>query len=137
MSKQPDKVFALYYRAARTNDNDTTLHLDNQMHQLLQYARQHGIDSFVLYADVGYPGTNPDRPAYKEMLSAIRSGHVQAVVTHSMTRIARDNVSIYQFLEDAARHGTAVFSIKEGGDLLAEHEAFAAVCSLMKGGALK
>lgn len=27
MNKQPDKVFALYYRAARTNDNDTTLHL--------------------------------------------------------------------------------------------------------------
>ena len=46
MNKQPDKVFALYYRAARTNDNDTTLHLDNQMHQLLQYARQHGIDMF-------------------------------------------------------------------------------------------
>ena len=23
MNKQPDKVFALYYRAARTNDNDT------------------------------------------------------------------------------------------------------------------
>lgn len=34
MSKQPDKVFALYYRAARTNDNDTTLHLDNQTHQI-------------------------------------------------------------------------------------------------------
>ena len=56
MSKQPDKVFALYYRAARTNDNDTTLHLDNQMHQLLQYARQHGIDNFALYVDMGYPG---------------------------------------------------------------------------------
>ena len=52
MNKQPDKVFALYYRAARTNDNDTTLHLDNQMHQLLQYARQHGIDSFALYAEM-------------------------------------------------------------------------------------
>ena len=34
MSKQPDKVFALYYCAARTNDNDTTLHLDNQTHQI-------------------------------------------------------------------------------------------------------
>ncbi|MDO5401430.1 MAG: hypothetical protein Q4F17_10725 [Eubacteriales bacterium] len=33
MSKQPDKVFALYYNAARMNVNDTTLHLDNQTHQ--------------------------------------------------------------------------------------------------------
>ena len=137
MNKQPDMVFALYYRAARTNDNDTTLHLDNQMHQLLQYARQHGIDNFALYVDMGYPGATPDRPAFKEMLSTIHSGHMQAVVTHSTTRIARDSISLYQFLEDAARHGTAVFSIKEGGDLLAEHKAFAAIRSLMKGGVLK
>lgn len=137
MSKQPDKVTALYYRVARTNDNDTTLHLDNQMHQLLRYAQQHGADSFVLYADIGYPGTTTDRPAYQEMLSSIHSGHVRAVVTHSTTRIARDSVSLYQFLEDAAQHGTMVFSIREGGGPLAESEALVAIRSLMKGGALK
>lgn len=137
MSKQPDKVTALYYRAARTNDNDTTLHLDNQMHQLLQYAQRHGADSFVLYADIGYPGTTLDRPAYQEMLSSIHSGHVRAVVTHSTTRIARDAFALYQFLEDAAQHGTMVFSIREGSGLLAESEALAAIRSLLKGGALK
>lgn len=137
MSNQPDKVFALYYRAARTNEIDTTLHLDNQMHQLLRYAREHEISSFTLYADISYPGTTPDRPAYQKMLSSIHSGHVQAVIVHSTTRIARDSVSLYQFLEDAAQHDTAVFSIREGGDLLAERETFAAIRSLMKGGALK
>ena len=62
---------------------------------------------------------------------------MQAVVTHSTTHIARDSVSLYQFLEDAARHGTVVISIREGGDLLAESKAFAAIRSLMKRGALK
>lgn len=61
MNKQPEMVTALYYRAARKNDTD--LNLDNQMYQLLRYAQQHEIGSFVLYADNGASGLTLARPA--------------------------------------------------------------------------
>lgn len=64
MNKQPEMVTALYYRAARKND-DTNLYLDNQMYQLLHYAQQHSIDSYILYADDGFRGQTQTVRAFR------------------------------------------------------------------------
>lgn len=132
MSKQPEMVTALYYRAARKND--TNLNLDNQMYQLLSYAQQHGIGSFVLYADTGVSGLTLDRPALASLRALIRARRVKRVIVASVDRISRNTLDSLQFIDDAAKHGAAVIAVREGGGPLAESEIFSALRSLAKGG---
>lgn len=132
MSKQPEKVTALYYRAARKND--TNLNLDNQMYQLLTYAEQHGIDSFALYADKGVSGLTLDRLALASLQAHIREHRIKQVIVTSVDRISRNTCDSLHFIDDAAKHGAEVISIREGGEPLAGSEIFSAIRSLMKGG---
>lgn len=132
MSKQPEMVTALYYRAARKND--TNLNLDNQMYQLLSYAQQHGINSFALYADTGVSGLTLDRPALASLRAHIRARRVKQVIVASVDRISRNTLDSLQFVDAAAKYGAAVISIREGGGPLAESEIFSAIRSLVKGG---
>ncbi len=132
MSKQPEMVTALYYRAARKND--THLNLDNQMHQLLNYAKQHGIDNFVLYADNGVSGLTLDRIALTSLWAHIRNHRVKQVIVTSVDRISRNIYDSLHFIDDAAKYGAVVISIQEGDEPLAESKIFSAIRSLMKGG---
>lgn len=132
MSKQPEMVTALYYRAAR--NDDTNLNLDNQMYQLLSYAQQHGIDSFVLYADKGISGLSLDRPALTTLWAHIHGHRIKRVIVTSVDRISRNTADGLRFIDDAAKYGAAVISIREGGGPLAESEVFSAIRSLLKGG---
>lgn len=132
MSKQPEMVTALYYRAARKNDTD--LNLDNQMHQLLRYAQQHEIGSFVLYADNGLSGLTFARPAFMALWAHIRARRVKQVIVASADRISRNTLDGLGFIDDAAKHGAEVISIREGGGPLVESEIFSAIRSLVKGG---
>lgn len=132
MSKQPEMVTALYYRAAR--NDDTNLNLDNQMYQLLNYAQQHGIDSLVLYADKGVSGLSLDRPALTTLWAHIHDHRIKQIIVTSVDRISRNTVDGLRFIDDAAKYGAAVISIREGGGPLAESEIFSAIRSLLKGG---
>lgn len=134
MNKQPEMVTALYYRAARRN-NDTNLYLDNQMYQLLHYAQQHDIDSYVLYADNGFSGTTLDRPGFQKLWANIHDHRIHTVIVRSLDRISRNMFDNVQFIEDASKHGVSVISIAEGCDLLANCKIYSAlVRSFEKGG---
>lgn len=132
MNKQPEMVTALYYRAARKNDTD--LNLDNQMYQLLRYAQQHEIGSFVLYADNGASGLTLARPALMTLWAHIRARCMKRVIVTSADRISWNTLDGLRFIDDAAKHGAAVISVQEGGGPLAESEIFSAIRSLVKGG---
>lgn len=137
MNKQPEMVTALYYRAARKND-DTNLYLDNQMYQLLHYARQHGIDSYVLYVDSGLSGITLDRPGLQKLQAHIHDHRIHTVIVSSIDRLSRNMFDSVQFVEDATKHGASVISIKESCDLLAGCEIYSAlVRSFEKGGEQK
>lgn len=137
MNKQPEMVTALYYRAARKND-DTNLYLDNQMYQLLHYAQQHGIDSYILYADNGFSGTNPDRPSFQKLQAHIPDQRIHTVVVSSIDRLSRNMLDTLQFMENAAKYGASVISITEGSDLLAGCNIYSTlVRSFEKGGEQK
>lgn len=137
MNKQPEMVTALYYRAVRKN-NDTNLYLDNQMYQLLHYAQQHGLDSYILYVDNGFSGTTPDRPSFRKLQAHICDHRIQAVIVNSIDRLHRDMFDNVQFIEDAAKYGTAVISITEGCELLTGYQSFSAIIrSFEKGGEQK
>ena len=59
MTKQPDKITALYCRLSRDDEQDgLSGSIKNQKMILLQYAREHRFPNPTFFVDDGYSGTN-------------------------------------------------------------------------------
>ena len=110
MKKQPDKITAYYYRAA---NKQTDLNLDNQMHRLLSYAQKNGTDAYMFFVDNGYNGLTAERPAFQNLLAAIRENRVQKIVIVSLDRLYRSYLAALQFLDDIEHRGIAICSITD------------------------
>lgn len=131
MQKQPDRVTALYYRTAQKNMD--TLHLDNQMQQLLCYAREKRLDSYLLYVDNGFSGLNLDRPAFSALKADIEAGQVKEIVVKDISRIGRSYIDTMRFMDWAKSNGVAILSLSD--DICTELDD--AIRAFMKGGARK
>ena len=111
MKKQPDKITAYYYRAA---NKQTDLNLDNQMHRLLSHAQESGADTYMFFVDNGYNGLTAERPAFQNLLAAIRENRVQKIVVVSLDRLYRSYLAALQFLDDMEQRGISICSITDG-----------------------
>lgn len=111
MKKQPDKITAYYYRAA---NKQTDLNLDNQMHRLLSHAQKNGTDAYMFFVDNGYNGLTAERPAFQNLLVAIRENRVQKIVVVSLDRLYRNHLAAVQFLDDMEQRGIPICSITNG-----------------------
>ena len=142
MNKQPEMVTALYYRAARKND-DTNLYLDNQMYRLLHHAMTNGVTAYALYVDNGFSGLSLDRPALNELQMAMAQGRIGKIVVTDISRISRDTVHTLLFSEYAAKYDIGIETV-DGEDLHAMldksrkiYEALNLAWLLTKGGDCK
>ena len=111
MNQQTGKTAALYYRVASTQTE--TLYLDNQMHILLCYANEQGLDGFTLYADVGKSGLTLDRPGFNALKADIEAGHIGKVIVYNASRIGRDIFLVGEFMEWAQARDVEVVSITD------------------------
>lgn len=105
MKKQPDKITAYYYRAA---NKQTELNLDNQMHQLLSHAQENAPDTYMFFVDNGYSGLTAERPAFQNLLAAIRENRVQKIVVILLDRLYRSYPATMQFLDDMEQHSISI-----------------------------
>lgn len=135
MSKQPDKTTALYYRVA--NGKDRNLHLDNQMHRLLIYTAEHGIDAYTVYADAGFSGTTFDRPAFQQMRAAIAAGQITQLVALDLSRISRNCFDAMAFAEWIEQQGVSLITLNGDHSLTAINRQFFSELAALKGGEQK
>lgn len=126
---QSGKTTALYYRVA-SKDTDT-LYLDNQMHTLLCYANEQGLNSFMLYADIGVSGLTLNRPALNALKLDIEAGRVGKVAILNISRLARNHILVGNFIEWARKYGAEVISAT---DDLPDSDMCAVIRALLKGG---
>jgi len=111
-NEQAGKTTALYYRVASKPSHE--LYLDNQMHKLLCYASEKGLDSFKLYADVGVSGRTLDRPGFNALKAEIEAGNIEKLIIKDITRIGRDMFLTGQFIEMATAQGVTIHSVIDG-----------------------
>ena len=111
-NEQASKTTALYYRVASKQSHE--LYLDNQMHKLLCYASEQGLDSFKLYADVGVSGLTLDRPGFNALKADIEAGNIDKLIIKDITRIGRDMFLTGQFIEWAQTQGITIHSVIDG-----------------------
>lgn len=69
------------------------------------------------FVDDGYTGTNTDRPAFKQMVAAIKDGKFSCCITKDFSRFARDYIEMGDYLEYLFPYlGVRYISINDGYD---------------------
>ena len=77
MTKQPDKITALYCRLSRDDEQDgLSGSIKNQQAILEKYAQENGFKNTRVFIDDGWSGTNFARPAFTEIMELAEKGRV-------------------------------------------------------------
>ena len=65
----------------------------------------------MFFVDDGYSGLTAERPAFQNLLAAIRENRVQKIVVVSLDRLYRSYPATMQFLDNMEQHGISICSI--------------------------
>ena len=71
-----------------------------------------GIERDDIYADK-ISGTKADRPGLKDLLSHVRTGAGDSITVHSLDRLGRSALHVFQTIADLEERGVTVHSLKE------------------------
>lgn len=77
------------------------------------YAKEHGLANLRIFSDCGYNGLKTDRPAYQELLEAIRTDQVSDVIVFDLSRLNRDFGNQRCILLEMKAHGVVLHCIRE------------------------
>ena len=102
-------ITALYCRTAQACD----MGIEVQKNMLLQCAKEHGYCNIVVYCDNGYSGSNYDRPAFQEMMSAVEQGNVVCVIVKDISRISRNYLHFGKWLDDMHSRNIGVIAVND------------------------
>lgn len=107
------KRVAAYARVS--SDKDAALHsVSAQVSYYNELISTHpGWDFAGIYADEGITGTKDRRPEFQRLLQDCRAGKIDLILTKSITRFARNTVTLLETIRELKRLGIDVFFEKE------------------------
>ena len=132
-NKTPKGITALYCRLSRDDgaEGDSNS-IANQKKLLTKYAKEHGFDSFKIYVDDGYTGTNFDRPGFEAMLDDMEMGYISTVIVKDSSRLGRDYLKVGYYTEHYfPEHDIRFIAINDGVDSLNNEDDFGAFRNVM------
>lgn len=96
---------AIYVRLSNEDRNkqnrfDESESIQNQKSMLATYCQERNWNIYDIYCDEDYSGTDNNRPEFKRMIEACKSGNVNLVLCKSQSRFSRDAVVIETYLHD-------------------------------------
>ncbi|QIB73555.1 recombinase family protein [Halogeometricum borinquense] len=112
-------MIACYTRVSTEDQN-----LDRQIDATQKYARETfdiELSDIEVYRDKS-TGTDTNRAAYKQMMSDVEGGGIDAVVVNSISRIARSIRDLDRTAERISEHGAELHIISEGFTLRPEDD---------------
>ena len=90
-----------------------------QMDYYQKYIRQHEDWIFAgIYADEFYSGTKDDRPRFQQMLKDCMSGKINRIITKSISRFARNTVTLLTVVRTLRDKGIGVYFEEQNIDTL-------------------
>jgi DNA invertase Pin-like site-specific DNA recombinase len=91
-----------------------------QLKAIREYAAAHDTKIVNVYREEGVSGTkeSADRPAWSELMTALHSNGVRAVIVERLDRLARDLMVQETIVADLRKHGFELVSVAEP-DLMA------------------
>ena len=101
MTKQPDKITALYCRLSRDDEQDgLSGSIKNQQAILEKYAQENGFKNTRVFIDDGWSGTNFARPAFTEIMELAEKGLIDTLIVKDHSRLGRNRLIVGQLLEE-------------------------------------
>lgn len=101
MTKQPDKITALYCRLSRDDEQDgLSGSIKNQQVILEKYAQENGFKNTRVFIDDGWSGTNFARPAFTEIMELAEKGLIDTLIVKDHSRLGRNRLIVGQLLEE-------------------------------------
>lgn len=107
----PDRHVAIYIRVS-TIDQD----LRSQTAELERWQQAYATGPVVWYRDQA-SGASMDRPAWNQLLAAVRCGQVERVVVWRLDRLGRTAAGLTALFEELRRLAVPLVSMREGIDL--------------------
>ncbi len=103
------KNVAAYARVS--SGKDAMLHsLSAQISYYNSYIQQHGDWCFVgVYADEALTGTKDNRPEFQRMIADCRAGKIDMIITKSISRFARNTVTLLETVRELKALGVDVY----------------------------
>lgn len=84
--------------------------LENQeAYFIRKYAQETGCEFVGIYSDVGISGTSENRPAFQEMLNACMCGEIDLIHTKSISRFARNTVTVLEISRQLKSLGIGIY----------------------------
>ena len=100
MSKQSEKITALYCRLSRDDElQGDSNSIVNQKNMLEKYAKDNGFKNIQFYVDDGFSGTNFNRPAWTKLQGLIDEDKIGTIIVKDMSRLGRDYLKVGFFTE--------------------------------------
>ena len=101
MTKQPDKITALYCRLSRDDEQyGMSGSIKNQQAILEKYAQENGFKNTRVFIDDGWSGTNFARPAFTEIMELAEKGLIGTLIVKDHSRLGRNRLIVGQLLEE-------------------------------------
>lgn len=95
MTKQPDKITALYCRLSRDDEQDgLSGSIKNQQAILEKYAQENGFKNTRVFIDDGWSGTNFARPAFTEIMELAEKGLISTLIVKDHSRLGRNRLIV-------------------------------------------
>lgn len=101
MSKQSEKITALYCRLSRDDEQEgASGSIKNQQSILEKYARDNGFPNPRVFIDDGWSGTTFARPAFTEIMELAEKGLIGTLIVKDHSRLGRNRLVVGQLLEE-------------------------------------
>ena len=114
MQKAPTKKRVAAY-ARVSNGKDAMLHsLSSQISYYSEYIQKHaGWEYLDVYADEAVTGTKESRAEFQRLLTDCRDGKVDMIITKSISRFARNTLTMLETVRELKKLNINVFFEKE------------------------
>lgn len=101
MSKQSEKITALYCRLSRDDEQEgASGSIKNQQSILEKYANDNGFSNPHVFIDDGWSGTTFARPAFTEIMEFAEKGLIGTLIVKDHSRLGRNRLVVGQLLEE-------------------------------------
>jgi len=115
-------AFAYLRLSVEEAQNGESSSIVNQRSIIEHYCQTHGIILVRVFVDDGWSGGNFDRPGFKEMIEALKSGQANMVITKDLSRLGRDMREASYYAEEYfPDHGIRYIAIADNFDNEAEN----------------
>lgn len=113
-----ENCIAIYSRKSKFTGKGESI--GNQVELCKEYIKVHygeeALRDAVIYEDEGFSGGNLNRPAFKEMMTAVKERKHKAIIVYRLDRISRNISDFSGLIEELSYLNVAFISIREQFD---------------------